>query len=230
MTISRLTQLIARHTGLISLLWLLSPWSTANHQVIDSLQWQLQKESPDVKVFSASVPNSKHRAVLSITTIDKDPHTIAKLIQDTSTCQQWVYRCQHSKIYQQLSDNEAYIYTASNMPFPAKDRDILAHIKWEEDPDTNIITVTGMATSGILEKNRQQIRIENAKMIWELTPLKNGHTQVRNFAHIDPAGGIPSWLSNALSVEAPLATMIGLRNIFGQTTRLLSEEQDISEG
>ena len=103
------------------------------------------------------------------------------------------------------------------MPFPAKDRDILAHIKWEEDPNTRVITVTGTATTGVLAKNKRQIRIEEAQMIWELTPLENGHTQVRNFAHINPAGGIPSWLSNSLSIEAPFETMAGLRKMLGQT-------------
>ena len=101
--------------SLAIVLWLASQWSHANANIIDTLEWDLKKEVPEIQIFSANVPDSPHTAILSVTTIAKDTKTIAQLIRDTNTCQQWVYRCHHSRVHQQLNEQEAYIYTTSNI-------------------------------------------------------------------------------------------------------------------
>lgn len=209
--------------------------SQAYNPTIDSLTWQPHTLSEDIRVFSATVPESTFTAVLAETTINANIDRIIQLIRDTSICQQWVYRCKHSSEYpapkppatshltptsqsaHNKPDNtnidETYIYTLSHMPFPTKDRDVLAHITWQTDPLTHVVTSTGIATTGALPHKAPYIRIENATIIWELTPLKMKSTRIRSFAHVDPAGGIPSWLSNQLALDIPLKTLRGLKNI-----------------
>ncbi len=186
------------------------------NSIIDTLDWQIKKESHDIEVYSSKVPNSNHRAVLSVAIIDSLPQQIVKLLQDTSTCTQWVYQCKSSSLYQSISDKESYIHTSINMPFPVNNRDILAHIQWEENTAKNMITATSMATTGILNPLKNYTRIEKATMIWEITQLGNGKTQIRNYGHIDPAGAIPTWLSNQLSIKAPFETLLGLKKLLEQ--------------
>ena len=74
----------------------------------------------------------------------------------------------------------------------------------------------GVATSNILEPKKKHIRIENARVIWELTPLANGSTQVRTFGHADPGGDLPSWLINQMSTEVPVKTLNGLKKLVAE--------------
>ena len=167
----------------------------------------------NARVYSATTPESNHKAILSVTIINRDIDTITHLIRDARQCNLWVHRCKDSKVHRKINDKEDYIYTTINMPFPVKDRDILAHVKWQKDPETQVITSIGTATVGIVDQQKQKIRIEEAQMIWELTPLTNGYTQIRNFAHINPAGNIPLWITHSFATEAPFQTMLGLRAI-----------------
>ncbi len=198
----------------------------AYNNTIDALEWNIKKSTSEIEVFSAKVPQSEYKAVLSITTINKPISQVIALVRDVAQCSQWVYRCKHSKKHLTLSDNKHYVYTATNLPFPVIDRDILAYVEWEENTDNNTVTSTGVATNGVLPKKSDYVRLQEATMIWEFTALNNDQTKIRNFAHINPAGNIPSWLSNSLLVDAPFETMTGLREILGEETVEVLDEDD----
>lgn len=197
----------------------LSAYASSPSQIINDAEWTLKKSADGVKVYASTIANSKHKAVLATTTVEASPQQVINLIRDTQTCTQWVYRCKSSKIYKAVNAQEEYIYTSIRMPFPFSNRDILAHIKWTTNPDTHVTVSTGIATKGILKKQRHHSRIENATMIWEITPQDNGQTTIRSYGHIDPAGEMPTWLSNRFSSKAPLNTMIKLRKLLASTDK-----------
>lgn len=200
-------------TLVIALTLILSQLAIADTLEIDSLDWQLKKERDDIKVLSAEVPDSSHLAYLAVTVINADTDELVQIIRDPATCAKWVYRCGQSYRYGQEDPNTDLVYTSSKMPFPLKDRDTLARITWNEDPQTKVVTAIGEATSNILEPKKKHVRIENATVIWELTPLADGTTRVRTFGHADPGGELPVWLTNQLSTEVPVDTLNGLKKL-----------------
>ncbi|MCG8311902.1 MAG: START domain-containing protein [Pseudomonadales bacterium] len=180
---------------------------------IDRLDWELKNEKDDIKVLTAKVPESPFRAYLAITVIDASIHELVNIIRNPETCSEWVYRCGQSYRYGQEDTNVDLVYTSSEMPFPLQDRDTLARITWEEDPETRVVKAVGVATNNILEPKKKHIRIKNARVIWELTPLASGSTQVRTYGHADPGGDLPSWLINQMSTEVPVKTLNGLKKL-----------------
>lgn len=200
-------------TLLFLLLSSLSSLAYSSTPAIDTLTWTLKKDTDNIQVFSAKVPDSAHRAILSVSTLDANIDTLVSVLRAPEKCSEWVHRCYKSYLYEQKNPQEDLVYTANKMPFPTKNRDILAHIIWETEAETNIVRATGTATKNILPHEENHTRIEDAKMIWELTPLDNGQTKVRSFAHVDPAGGLPAWLTNQLSVNIPVKTLKGLQEI-----------------
>lgn len=181
--------------------------------IFSDLEWSLLKEESGTKVYSAKVDNSSHKAVLSEAILDADLNTLIALIRDPKTCKKWVYRCQNSYLHQSVGDREDYIYTVTNMPYPVKDRDILAQVKWEQDLDTLVVKATGQATKNILPDQKGKTRITMAIMQWELTPLGANQVLVRNFVHADPGGSLPVWLSNNIAIEVPIKTMKRLQRL-----------------
>ncbi|WP_290594032.1 MULTISPECIES: START domain-containing protein [unclassified Ketobacter] len=207
-------------TLLLFLALLVSHTASAASQPIaedfDSLNWQLEKEKDDIKVSTAAVPHSPYRAYLAETVIDAATYDLVAIIRNPATCSEWVYRCGESYRHKQETPNTDLVYTASDMPFPVKDRDTLARITWHEDPATNVIKAVGVATSDVLAPTSKHIRIEDATVIWELTPLADGSTRVRTFGHADPGGTLPTWLINQLSTEVPVKTLNGLKALVAE--------------
>lgn len=198
-------------------LLLLSSYLNAQTVAIDGLPWTLEKEKAGARIYSATVPGSVHRAFLLETVFDADIASLIDILRTPGLCSQWVYRCEHSRLFEATGypskDNVDFIYTSTQMPFPVKDRDILAEVTWDRDPITGVVTGYGRATRNIMATSNDKIRIEDATMIWELTPLRNGKSKVRSYAHADLAGSVPVWILNLLSVEVPLKTLNGLKRI-----------------
>lgn len=201
---------------MIGLLCLTNTLAYAADDVIDALSWKLKKDTDGIQIYSAKVPDSRYRAVLAETLVNINTHQLVNILRSPEICAQWVYRCDHSYLYKKVSQDTDLVYTTTNMPFPAKDRDILAKIIWQSDPNTQIVRVIGTATKYQLIPIGNQIRIKKAQMIWELTPIGNDKTKIRNYAHINPAGGLPAWLINQLAIDAPLKTLQGLKTLISE--------------
>ncbi|MDY6921827.1 MAG: START domain-containing protein [Pseudomonadota bacterium] len=180
---------------------------------IDNLTWELKKQTQDIKVMSAKVPESPYHAYLAVTEIDAGINELVAIIRTPATCADWVYRCAESYRYGQEAPNVDLVYTSSNMPFPVRDRDTLARIRWEQDAETNTVRTIGIATQDILPRKDNLVRIEEATVIWELTPLPNGNTRVRTYGHADPGGDLPSWLINQMSTDVPVKTLNNLKKL-----------------
>ena len=65
----------------------------------------------------------------------------------------------------------------------------------------------------LVEKNKRAVRVVDAVTQWHFTPLDNGQVKVENYAHINPNGPTPAWLTNLLLVDTPYKTMRSMRQI-----------------
>lgn len=72
------------------------------------------------------------------------------------------------------------------------------------------------ATIGEVPKVQGVIRVEDAVTQWHFVPLENGRVRVESYAHIDPNGATPAWLTNILIVDSPFKTMRRMRDILAQ--------------
>lgn len=172
-------------------------------------EWELRKDQDDIQVYTRSVDGSPYKAVRTTTILDNVTlGALVALIEDVEACPKWADKCAESFVYERLSDTEAYVYTHNSMPFPVKDRDVLAHVNWAQDPDTFQVVMTSTAMVGIMDTKRGRLRLERANANWTFTPTDSGSVEVSNEAHIDPGSNIPSWVTNMLLVDTPFQTMI----------------------
>lgn len=202
------------------LLFALSQNAVATER-IDHFDWQLKKQANDIQVFRAVVPGSDHRAFLAETTLDSNINTLVSLLRTPQTCSKWVYRCESSVLFEQVNENTDLVYTKSKMPLVAQNRDVFAEITWTTDERTGVVRGVGKAVQGG-PYQPDYVRIEHAEMIWELSPLPTGKTRVRSFAHVDPAGSVPSWVTNQLSTNIPIKTLSGLKKLLANNNEQTS--------
>lgn len=158
-------------------------------------------------MFTRSVEGSPYKEVKVESTFEGRISSLVALIGDADACSEWAEGCENSYFYERISESEAYIYTHNNLPFPVKDRDVLAYVKWTQDSRSKAVEMLSVATTDILEPIPGRVRLTEAKTTWRFEPLGKGQVKVINQTHMDPGSSLPGWITNMLLVDTPFQTM-----------------------
>src|ERR1700744_5091957 len=137
-------------------------------------KWQLRKDKEGIQVFSAEVEGSSIRAIKVIASYEATPAQIVAVVMDVNTAKQWVSHLKSSILLKQISPNELYYYSEVNLPWPATNRDFVAHLTAWHDKETNQTIVDGPAVSGFVPEKKGIVRISNSTGRWVITPINQG--------------------------------------------------------
>jgi len=165
------------------------------------LNWKLKRDRNGVQIYLSKVPGSKFRAVLSVMEIEATTTELAALVMDLDNCPNWASMCRSARIIERISALETYVHSVNNAPFPVRNRDMVARVMRSD------------ATPERLAKKKGLVRVQHASAEWYFIPVGNGKVRVENFAHVDPNGKVPAWLTNLLIVESPYKTLINMRKL-----------------
>ncbi|MBL4672331.1 MAG: START domain-containing protein [Arenicella sp.] len=188
--------------------------STANAQWKDAdLEWTLKRDRDGIQIFLTKVPGSKFRAILSIMEVEASTGQLAALVMDLDNCPNWAAMCKSAEIIERISASECYVHSINDAPFPVRDRDIVAHVQWFYDKANGKVSMRSDATPDRLPKRKGIVRVQYASSEWHFTPLNNGMVLVENYAHVDPTGNVPAWLTNLLIVDSPYRTLKNMRKL-----------------
>lgn len=177
------------------------------------LDWELRRDRSGIQVYTAVVEGSKHKAVRATMTIDKPANELVGLVMDPDACPEWAALCKESFVANTVSPTELFVYTYNDLPWPVTDRDAVGHVRWYRDPSSQSINMHVDIVEGHVKKKRRTIRLQYGQTSWTFTPLDGGSTRVDSYAHLDPAGATPAWLTNMLLVDSPYDTMVGMREV-----------------
>ncbi len=170
--------------------------------------WQLRRDRDGIQVHTRPVDGSPYDAVRTTTRMqDVRLSALVALIEDPMACADWADRCAEAYLLERISDTESLVYTHNDMPFPVKDRDVLAHVTWSQDANTFAVHMSSVATVGKMEEVRGRLRLTQAIASWDFVPQSDGSVLVSNEAHINPGSSLPGWITNILLVDAPFETM-----------------------
>jgi len=185
--------------------------ATASAGIADTVTedgWKLRRDKNGIQVYTRKVEGSRYDEVRSTTVLHNlRLSSLVALIQDAQACPDWADKCAESYVYKRLSETEAFVYTHNALPFPIKDRDVLAHVSWSQDLATHEVLMQSEATSGMMDKIKHRVRLTEAEASWRFTPLASGAIRVTSDAHINPGSRLPGWVTNMLLVDTPYQTM-----------------------
>ena len=174
----------------------------------EQAEWELQRDRDGIQVYTRAVEGSPYDAVRSTTVVQNVRlSALVAVIEDFEACPDWADRCAESYLVERISNNQALVYTHNDMPFPVKDRDVLARIVWHQDPDSFEVLMDSVATSDLMDEVRGRLRLTEAVATWRFTPVTSGTVEITSEAHIDPGSSLPGWVTNMLLVDTPFVTM-----------------------
>ena len=198
---------------LVTLLVLLTFTATTESADPAGNDWELKRDKDGIKVFTRKVEGSSHDAVRAEMVMNGQLNAAVALVRDSAACPEWAELCKEAYEHEVISEQELYVYSYNDIPWPVKDRDALTHVIWQQDPQTLVVTMNAVATTGIVPEQSGAVRIVNAKTLWQFTPVDGGRIEVVSEAHVDPNGPTPSWITNLLLVETPFKTLQGMRRV-----------------
>jgi len=173
--------------------------------------WKLSTEKDGIKIYTSIVPDSKVKAIRVECDVNATPSQLVALVMDVTTAPDWVSHVKSAKLIKQVSPEELYYYTEVSLPWPAANRDFVAHLIVSQDQDTKIVTIDGPAVPGFVPIRKGIVRIENSMGKWVITPTGRDQLHVEYSIHVDPGGSLPTWLVNMFATDAPLQIFRSLK-------------------
>jgi ribosome-associated toxin RatA of RatAB toxin-antitoxin module len=202
----------------VLLISLMLSWSChAQLQGVD-YEWVEKRDRDGIQIFTSSVPDSPYKAVRGEMVVNAKVAQLVALVNDLPRCPEWADLCEKSRHLEQISDQERIVHIHNNIPFPIKDRDVVARMRWSKSEVSGGVTMHSQALKSPESHNYyalqpSAVRIYEATTQWHFTPMNDGLVKVENFAHINPNGPTPAWLTNMLLVSSPFKTMESMRAI-----------------
>lgn len=173
-----------------------------------SQDWRPRAEKDGVQTWTKKIEGSKYHAVRGETILNSTVARLVAVINDAAACIEWADLCAKSFVQEQVTSREAYIYTLNDMPWPVKDREVLAHVKWMREG--NRVEMQSEAIPGRIDASKGIVRIAQARATWQFTPTEDGRVHAVFEIHMDPNGAIPGWLLNRLVLNSPFNTFSSL--------------------
>lgn len=176
-------------------------------------EWSLVKNSDDIRVYSRKAEGSEFNEMRAVTTLNANMVAVVGLLRDYEARNRWDGFSGETLVYKIISPTEELVYLHSDLPWPVSDRDMLMHVRWSQNSETGVVSMESSAMEYKLAPQADRVRVTNARQSWTLTPAGEGKIELRAKIFLDPAGPLPGWLLNTLSVETPYDAFNKIRNV-----------------
>ena len=174
--------------------------------------WVEKRNKNGIQIYTSSVEGSPFKAVRGVMHVKGKLNSLVALVEDHSRCPDWAALCRESRLEKRVSPSESYAYIYNDIPWPVSDRDVHTHVVWSKNPESGKVSMTSTASPGGPDKTKA-VRLINAVSQWHFTPNGDGTVMVENFAHIDPNGPTPAWVTNMMLVDSPFDSMSNMRKL-----------------
>lgn len=179
--------------------------------------WQLSKKESGIQVYVLDSTTSAVDSFKGVVTIPASLSALVELLDDTKIYTRLLHDCKSAQVVKVVGTNQAYKYIVTNMPWPVKDRDMIVHSVLTQNLKTKQVVINMKAAPKLVALKANRVRIQNMTGRWILTPVGKGMTKVVYEMNVDPAGSLPKWLVNTLSVDIPYFTLNNLRELVQKT-------------
>lgn len=174
-------------------------------------EWQERLNESGILVESRPFPGQKHQEFRATLTLTATPASVIALLQDNDACSRWLFRCEESRLLDLISNQERYFYQVTDLPFPAKSRDVIFHATLEYQDNGGIRVNVSSAPDHIEETGH--VRIRHAIGYYLVEPVSDSSTRVTWQQYINPAGSLPGWLVNSMLTDLPFKSLQNMRQL-----------------
>lgn len=173
-------------------------------------EWEFRKEEEGIKAYTRTREGIKFNEYKVTMTLDATINEMLSLFKDFDTYASIFPGTEDHKVY--LDEPTRHItYARLDIPFPARDRDIVFDNVLSYDATRKILSIDIQCIPDKYETNGRLIRITNCDGGWEIQDIGNGQVSVKHNMIVDPAGFAPAFIVNAKTIDDPIKTLKSMR-------------------
>jgi len=187
--------------------------SFLSQPLFSGTDWKLGMHKDGIKVFIRDVPGSKNKETRAELLIRTSMASLMSLISDVDNYKHWYPDLKENREIKRISETEGYMYQVVDLPWPAKDRDTILHIKKIKIPESKSIKILINDAKKILPEKPGLIRVNRVKGFWMLTPAKEGFIKMTYQMHTEAGGTIPSWIEDIGVEKRPYEILLKIKKL-----------------
>ena len=196
---------------LCALILCISAASTASN---GNETWEMRLFKDDIRIYSRSRPDSPIDELKGECVLDAALEVVAQVMLDVPSYPQWVADCVDARKFNCTDSTTCMLYMTLGLPWPVRDRDVVLQSSTDMKLATGRIIGTVRALSDeIVPKHKKRVRITSMRGTWIFERISPKETMVTFILWADPAGYIPSFIVNAVSIDIPYRTLKGLQSM-----------------
>ena len=164
--------------------------------------WKLAKENNGIKVFLASVENSKFKSIRVQAVMEGSIDKLVNILCDVPKMPEWIYKCKRSYILKQVTPTNIIYYNETVLPWPVSNRDIIIHLIIYPDSLHHIVRISAVSEPKFIDEKDGLVRIPYSKASWYVVETGNKISIDYTF-EVNPGGSLPAWLVNMMADKGP---------------------------
>jgi len=171
---------------------------------------ELKKEKDNIRIYGCRANGSALDDILVEFEVNATIDKYLPIVLDVTRYHEWRYRELNHKLLKKISDFDLIYYAQISAPFPLSDRDLVLHLKINQDSLTKILTVTIESMPDYIPPVKDIVRVPSSSTTLTFVPLSESRLKVRCYARVNPGGQIPAWVVNMFSTQGPYETFKNL--------------------
>lgn len=171
----------------------------------------VHKASEDGVDVYVRIEDNDDMTVRVTTTARTKVSAVREVLDEAEQYPAWVHRCAEAQRLPGGTDN-AYLYLSRvDMPFPFKDREVVAAISQSVDPTTGVFRRLISSKPDAYPLSNKYKRVELYESTWEVHPLSDGGAKLTCTVRTAAGSGLPGWLREDIMTGGPVKTIRSLR-------------------
>ena len=175
--------------------------------------WELKKNEDGIAVYSRGIANEKLKEIRVVCELPGTTAQLKEILQNVTGHSRWVYLTKKTNLVKKVNDRTLIYYSASDMPWPVTDRDLIVELTITEVPASGNLSIRAKSVSDYLPPTKGYVRVPHSLATWEVVPLPNNKLKIDYTFRVDPGGDIPAWMVNAAATTGPYNTFVKLREL-----------------
>lgn len=176
---------------------------------VQASEWDLATEEDGISVWTSSIDKQRINSFRAEAVLDHSLTKVLAALRDVDRYSEWMSDCHEGNIFSRTDENNYSSYMRWDLPFPFKDREFVQRVSIEESADRIEMNVSPIPDD--LPINSKYVRVRSAQIQWVLTSLGNNKTKTVQTGYADPAGRLPTSITNRFAKTGPYQTMSELR-------------------
>lgn len=181
--------------------------------------WVLQRDESGIKVWTKDFPDSKFKQFKTETKIKATLKNVVAVFLDIENMSLWYDRVEKVIMVEKISDREGIYKINFELPWPVADRVSAVRAILSHDPTSNVVRVDTNCEPGII-RDTDVLLVTTMHSEWVLTPVDEDYVHIYHKGYMDPAGSLPSWISNSGVKDGPVKTLTALKRILPKYTNI----------